>query len=90
MIKSINYTSRFKKDLEKATKQKRDRKNLTEVIRLLATNSPLPYKFKDHKLIGNYKDRRECHIEPELLLIYSVDNDELTFERLGTHSELFK
>ncbi len=90
MIKSINYTSQFKKDVERAKKQNRKLKTLQYVIELLTTNTPLSIKFKDHKLVGNYKGRRECHLEPDFLLIYLVKDDELYLERLGTHSELFK
>lgn len=90
MIKATNYTSQFKKDVEKAKKQNRNLKNLQYVIELLLTSTPLPIKFRDHKLVGNYKGRRECHIEPDFLLIYLIKDDELYLERLGTHSELFK
>ena len=89
-LKSINYTSKFRKDLERAKKQGRNLDVLTYVIKLLASNTPLPPKFKDHKLIGNYAGRRECHINPDFLLIYCLRNEELTLEHLGTHSELFK
>jgi addiction module RelE/StbE family toxin len=54
MIKSINYTNQFKKDLEKAKRQVRDCNTLANIIKLLAASTPLPYKFRDHKLIGNY------------------------------------
>jgi mRNA interferase YafQ len=90
MIKAINYTSQFKKDIDKAKRQNRNLKTLQYVIELLATNSTLPIKFKDHKLMGNYKGRRECHLEPDFLLIYLIKEDELYLERMGTHSELFK
>ena len=90
MIKSINYTSKFKKDLEKAKKQGRNLEALQEAIRFLGSSTPLPYKFNDHKLIGNYSGRRECHLAPDFLLIYCIKGNELTFERLGTHSELFR
>ena len=90
MIKAINYTSQFKKDIDKAKRQNRNLKTLQYVIELLATNSTLPIKFKDHKLMGNYKGRRECHLEPDFLLIYLIKEDNLYLERMGTHSELFK
>lgn len=89
MLKTINYTSQFKKDIEKAQRQSKLKK-LQEVIELLVSNSPLPAKLKDHKLMGIYKGRRECHLEPDFLLIYLVKDEELFLERLGTHSELFK
>ena len=73
MIKSINYTSKFKKDLEKAKKQGRNLKPLTEVITLLTSLTPLPYRFNDHTLIGNYNGRRECHLAPDFLPIYCIN-----------------
>lgn len=90
MLKAINYTSQFKRDLEKAKKQNRNLEVLQKVIELLASNSPLPVKFRDHKLVGNYKNRRECHLGPDFLLIYLIKYNELYLERLGTHSDLFK
>jgi mRNA interferase YafQ len=90
MKKNISYTSQFKKDLEKAKKQARKLYTLQEVIKLLINNEVLPVKFKDHKLIGNYKNHRECHLEPDFLLIYRVNDENLYLERIGTHAELFK
>jgi mRNA interferase YafQ len=90
MPKRISYTSQFKKDLEKAKKQRRKLKILQHIIELLFKEESLPIKYRDHKLIGNYNNRRECHIEPDFLLIYSVKDDTLFLERLGTHSELLR
>lgn len=89
MNKVISYTTAFKRDLEKSRKQRRNLNLLKDIIELLASSKSLPAKCRDHKLIGNYKNRRECHIEPDFLLIYSIKDDELILERLGTHSELF-
>ena len=90
MLKTINYTSQFKKDLERARRQNRNLKPLHIVIKLFLSSSPLPSKFRDHKLIGNFKNHRECHLGPDLLLIYLIKDEELYLERLGTHSDLFK
>lgn len=90
MLKTINYTSQFKKDLERAKRQSRNIKSLQMVLELLASNAPIPAKFRDHKLIVNFKNRRECHIGPDFLLIYLIKDEELYLERLGTHSDLFK
>jgi mRNA interferase YafQ len=89
-MKSINYTSQFKRDLKKAKKQGRDIGALQSIIKLLYSESVLPAKFKDHRLVGNYKGRRECHVAPDFLLIYLTEKEELTLERLGSHSDLFK
>ena len=59
------------------------------VIQQLAQGEPLDAKFRDHKLIGNYVGTRECHIEPDWLLIYEDHDDELILIRTGTHSDLF-
>lgn len=57
---------------------------------MLINEEQLPQRFRDHKLIGNYKDRRECHIEPDWLLIYKITEIGITFERTGSHSDLFQ
>lgn len=92
MMCSIQFTNQFKKDLKLAKKQGKDLDKLFEVINILANGEKLDTKFKDHDLSGNYKGTRECHIEPDWLLIYEIDNNALILMlyRLGTHSELFK
>jgi mRNA interferase YafQ len=86
----ISYKNSFKKDLKLAKKRNKDLAKLKEVIRLLAENKPLAQKYQDHILIGKYKNRRECHINPDWLLIYKKENDVLIIERTGTHSDLFE
>lgn len=92
MMCSIQFTNQFKKDLKLAKKQGKNLDKLFEVINILANGEKLDTKFKDHDLSGNYKGTRECHIEPDWLLIYEIDNNALILMlyRLGTHSELFK
>jgi len=85
----IRPTSRFKKDLKMATKQRRNIKEPHHVLEQLALPAPLPPKYKDHKLKGNWIDFRECHIEPDWLLLYTISDFELRPVRVGTHSELF-
>ncbi len=89
---SIQFTNQFKKDLKLAKKQGKDLDKLFEVINILADGEKLDTKFKDHDLSGSYKGTRECHIEPDWLLIYEIDNNALILMlyRLETHSELFK
>ncbi len=89
---SVQFTNQFKKDLKLAKKQGKDLDKLFEVINILANEEKLDTKFKDHDLSGSYKGTRECHIEPDWLLIYEIDNNALILMlyRLGTHSELFK
>ena len=83
------YTKQFEKDLKRMLKRSKDKEKLKKIIVKLINEEPLGNKFRDHKLIGNYKDRRECHIETDWLLIYKLGGDRIIFERTGTHSDLF-
>lgn len=85
----IRPTSRFKKDLKKAVSQGRDMQKVQAVLETLAIPEPLPPEFRDHKLKGEWRDFRECHIEPDWLLIYTISDFELRPVRLGTLSDLF-
>lgn len=87
----IERTPTFKKDFKLAQKQGLDLNKLKEIIILLANGEPLPPKNKDHQLKGNYKGHRECHIEPDWLLIYKIQDDMLILSlvRTGSHSKLF-
>ena len=67
-----------------------DVENIKAVIRDLIEGIPLAPKYRDHVLIGNFKDRRECHVEPDWLLIYRIDDLNIIFERTGRHVDLFK
>ena len=88
----IKFTSQFKKDLKLAKKQNKSLSKLFEVVELLAEGKKLETKYRDHELSGKYKGTRECHIEPDWLLVYEYHNDVLVLMlyRLGSHSELFK
>ncbi len=90
-VYGIVITSMFKKDLKTAKKRGYDLSLLDDVVDTLAKGLPLNQKYKDHNLIGNYKGCRECHITPDWLLIYEIDNNELILylTRTGTHSDLF-
>ena len=63
---------------------------LKQVLAALINEEPLAERYRDHPLKGNYRNRRECHLEPDWLLIYKLYNDEIIFERSGTHSDLFE
>lgn len=84
-----SYTNQFKKDLKKLLRGGKDEKKIKTVIEKLIDKKNLEEKYKDHKLIGNYKYRRECPIESDWLLIYKIDKKEIIFERTGSHSQLF-
>lgn len=88
----LDFTSKFKKDIKLLKKQGKNIEKLYEIINILAYGEELDAKYRDHNLIGNYKGYRECHIEPDWLLIYKVMENILilTLSRTGTHSELFK
>lgn len=88
----IQFTSQFKKDLKLAKKQNKNLDKLFEVINILSSGGILGTKYRDHDLEGNFKGTRECHIEPNWLLIYEIRVDVLILMlyRLGSHSELFK
>ena len=87
----VQFTNQFKKDLKKAKKQNRNLNKLFDVIEILSNGGTLDASYRDHCLSGNYKGTRECHIEPDWLLIYEIQNDVLVLMlfRLGTHSELY-
>ena len=84
------YTAQFKNGYKLAKKRGRDIRKLEEALRLLCADQALPTAMKDHQLIGNYRGHRECHIEPDWLLIYRIDGASLilTATRTGTHADL--
>lgn len=84
------YTKQFAKDINKIKKQGKDTSKLRLVMEKLISREKLEVKYRDHKLIGNFDSRRECHIEPDWLLIYKIDGNDIIFERTGSHSNLFK
>jgi len=86
-----SYTKQFDRDLKRVLKRGKDKKKIKNIIQRLINEEILQAQYRDHKLSGNYKGRRECHIEPDWLLIYIVDkiNQEILFERTGSHPDLF-
>ena len=92
MTYEVKFTTQFIKDLKLAKKQGKDLDKLFEVIELLADGCELDPKYSDHDLMGKYKGTRECHIEPDWLLVYEIRNEVLVLilYRTGTHSELFR
>lgn len=87
----IVLSNQFKKDLKLAAKRNYNLKLLSEIVNKLANFEPLPEKNHDHSLSGNYIGFRECHIQPDWLLVYRIDDGELFLflSRTGTHSDLF-
>lgn len=87
---NLHLTTRFKRDLKQATKRGKDIAKIESIIELLQTGQPLPAKNRDHNLSGDWTDHRECHIEPDWLLIYWTDDEYLHLARTGTHADLFE
>jgi mRNA interferase YafQ len=90
MILSVLYRKKFKKNLELLVRRGKDPEKIKIVINLLINRQPLAQKHKDHPLSGNFIGFRNCHIEPDWLMIYRIVDDTLYLERTGTHSDLFK
>lgn len=89
MLKPV-YTIHFKRDTKRVLQRGYDMKKLKEVINLLLREEkPLPTRYKDHPLKGRWKPHRELHIEPDWLLVYSIEGEECFFARTGTHADLF-
>ncbi len=88
---TIKFTTQFKKDIKAVEKQGKDTSKIFEVIQKLADGEVLEAKYKDHNLTSEYSKTRECHIEPDWLLIYQKYENELILMliRTGSHSELF-
>ena len=91
MTLRVVWTSRFKKDYKTAIKRGLDINKLDDIIVSLVCGIPLLPNQKDHALSGDYAGFRECHIEPDWLLVYAIDSNELilTLARTGSHSDLF-
>ena len=94
----LTKTNLYKKELKLMLKRGRDGKKMFDIITMILDNANqgvehhllLPEKYCLHKLIGKYKGYWECHIEPDWLLVYYLDNEVLRLERIGTHNDIFK
>jgi len=89
-MKIIHRTSQFKKDVKRLQKRGKDMSLLKDIILRLAASQNLDAKFRDHALVGNYYGTRECHINPDWLLIYRIANNDLILIRTGSHAGLFE
>jgi len=88
-MRNVFYTSKFCKDFKTAIKRNLDMSLIKAVMKDLENGIPLEPKYKEHPLTGNYIGHLECHIQPDWLLIYQLEGNDLTFVRTGTHSDLF-
>ena len=89
-MKRVSQTTRFSRDLKKMRRRGKDLGKLRAVVRQLAAGKPLDPRHRDHPLIGPWQPSRDCHVEPDWILIYTEDETTLRLERTGTHSDLFK
>lgn len=85
----VRYSTKFKKDFKTCVKRRCKMELLQQTIDILRIPDALPPKNRDHNLSGNYSGYRECHIEPDWLLIYRQTDNELLLYRTGTHADLF-
>lgn len=91
-MRTFSRTTQFKKDVKRAGKRGKDLGQLKAVLDLLIAGAPLPAPYKDHPLRGDFAGSRDCHLEPDWILIYTLtENDtHVRLERTGTHSDLFR
>lgn len=89
-MRTPSYTTQFEKDLRRMLRRGKRVEKIKIVLAALINQEPLSERYRDHPLTGDYKNRRECHIEPDWLLIYKLLEDEIIFERTGSHSDLFE
>ena len=89
-MRTVFNSGQFRRDVKLAQKRGKDTSKLRDVAALLRDAQPLPPRLRDHQLSGDWKRCRECHIEPDWLLVYRLDGNDLHFVRTGTHSDLFQ
>ncbi len=89
-MRLIRRDTQFKRDVKRLKKRNKDFEKLKRTIKLLAAGEKLPAETRDHRLKGTLKDCRECHIEPDWLLIYRIEGSELCLVRTGSHADLFE
>lgn len=89
-MRTFSRTTQFKKDVRRAEKRGKDLAKLKFVLDLLIEGKPLPPEFRDHPLRGDFAGSRDCHIQPDWVLIYTLVGAHVRFERTGTHTDLFR
>jgi mRNA interferase YafQ len=89
-MRTIRRTSQFRRDVKQMQRQGKDLGKLKKVLESLVKDEKLSQKYRDHVLVGQYKGTRECHIEPDWLLIYELAESEVVLIRTGSHSDLFR
>lgn len=89
-MKRLSQSNQFLKDIKRMKKRGKDIKKLQSLVKKLANNETLHPRHRDHPLMGEWKTCRDCHIEPDWILIYYADPNTLRLERTGSHSDLFE
>ena len=89
-MRTPNYTTQFGRDLRLLQRRGKDIEKLKQILAALINEEPLAERYRDHPLKGAYRNRRECHVEPDWLLIDKLNDADIIFERTGTHSDLFE
>jgi len=89
-MRSIRRDTQFKRDIKRLKKRHKDFEKLKIIIKLWVEGEKLPPEARDHRLKGTLKDCRECHIEPDWLLVHRIEGSELCLVRTGSHADLFE
>jgi len=88
-MREVVYKRQFRRDYRRISKTGRNLARFAEAVSFLQEVGELPEIYRDHQLIENWKDFRECHLGGDFFLIYQIDDDELILVRIGSHSDLF-
>lgn len=89
-MREFSRTSQFKRDVKRMARRGLNLNKLRTLLDLLIEESPIPADYKDHPLRGEFSGSRDCHVESDWVLIYSIEGNRVRFERTGTHSDLFQ
>jgi mRNA interferase YafQ len=89
-MKRLSQTRQFVRDIKRMRKRGKDLGKLRDIVEKLARRASLDAKHRDHPLVGSWEGCRDCHIEPDWVLIYWADTDSLRLERTGSHGDLFR
>jgi len=89
-MREVSQTTQFSRDVKRMRKRGKDLGKLRQVVKQLAAGKPLHDRHRDHALVGRWRPSRDCHVEPDWILLYTADETMLRLERTGTHSDLFK
>jgi len=87
---TIRRTTQFKRDIKRLLRSGKDIEKLLSIVEELAEGRKLPPEYHEHALSGKYKNKHDCHIEPDWILIYAIEDDELVLYRTGSHPQLFR